>query len=856
MLKQYSTTTVIRVVTGVAGAIQASYSYEDENIGTFQVREVGGDVIPPITVAGPSVLVPAPYTNTARRVTQIALHNAGAVDNPITVEEFDGVNSVPRWSRTMVAGEIVEYDEEKGWIVYAPEGGVELINPGPGGGGGPATDATARAAAAAVKARLDVIAPVATGSVAPGSTVSVVTTDSGVSVFTNATGAAIALPATLSTANILAAGLSEEVPAAVLKARLDALNPPASASVGAGSTVLVNSTDAGILLLKNPTAAAVALPATLSQANILAAGFTAVAGGDATLKPRLDAIAPEASTAVTVGSTVIISTTDAGVVLFKNATAASVTLPATMSKANILTAGLTEFTSSDPTLKARVDAIAPQATDIVSVGSIVSVATTDSGILLFKNATAAAITLPAILSKANITGAGLTEFTSSQGLKFVPVADNATLVAGQYSTAEPAVNVVQHFTAPAATANGWFAIANTGAGTMDVGGTQITGAGSALWVANAAGGAWVLASAPASALRTTIRPVLTAIDTMAPSELAVATALANLNLTGEIVTPFAATFAGLTAVPADASASVRYHTILTADDGTNVAGMYVSGNASTDGWLFAGALAKSVATVLDAWRASTNPDHGTQGIMSFRQVKDAIFEEYRHLTSGSWDANDAFKSLNQFVSGSSGVSASNFPNGLSSPASFVSEFYGTSASGIQRLTIFGLPTSSRGVWWRTLTAANTWSSWTLESPNYFDFTPDPATVGDTYTVGQGNVAINPGDILTLPAMAIKSSMRVTPVTTWDAVGTIILSAGAIGAGWTIVGSQPSSGNAVIDLFTDNFNRQWHIRKYKEVGRGNALPADNSSHDMFILEGHSTIPNGAFSWASAGAWVQI
>jgi len=42
-----------------------------------------------------------------------------------------------------------------------------------------------------------------------------------------------------------------------------------------------------------------------------------------------------------------------------------------------------------------------------------------------------------------------------------------------------------------------------------------------------------------------------------------------------------------------------------------------------------------------------------------------------------------------------------------------------------------------------------------------------------------------------------------------------------------------------------------------VGRGNALPADNTDYEMFILEGHTTLPNGSYYWSSIDAqWYQV
>jgi hypothetical protein len=70
------------------------------------------------------------------------------------------------------------------------------------------------------------------------------------------------------------------------------------------------------------------------------------------------------------------------------------------------------------------------------------------------------------------------------------VVDNANLKTGEYSKAEPAANVVFHFTPPAPAIDTWYGIINTGDGTMDVGGVQITGHGIGFWSSNVAGNAW------------------------------------------------------------------------------------------------------------------------------------------------------------------------------------------------------------------------------------------------------------------------------------------------------------------------------------------------------------------------------
>ena len=90
----------------------------------------------------------------------------------------------------------------------------------------------------------------------------------------------------------------------------------------------------------------------------------------------------------------------------------------------------------------------------------------------------------------------------------------------------------------------------------------------------------------------------TASATKWANEKAVADLFESLNITGQPVAPYAATFAALEAVPADTDADTQYWTVLTADDiGTGTAaapqypkGIYLTGATVADGWNFAVAL--------------------------------------------------------------------------------------------------------------------------------------------------------------------------------------------------------------------------------------------------------------------------
>lgn len=56
-------------------------------------------------------------------------------------------------------------------------------------------------------------------------------------------------------------------------------------------------------------------------------------------------------------------------------------------------------------------------------------------------------------------------------------------------------------------------------------------------------------------------------------------------------------------------------------------------------------------------------------------------------------------------------------------------------------------------------------------------------------------------------------------------------------------------------WTDNW--QEVTQATSEIGKGSALPADNTSFSFFNLLGHATIPNGFFYWdTGATTWVQV
>lgn len=96
------------------------------------------------------------------------------------------------------------------------------------------------------------------------------------------------------------------------------------------------------------------------------------------------------------------------------------------------------------------------------------------------------------------TEAGDWDLLGSPGFEVTSVVDGAALVAGVYSSAAPAVSVVENYTAPTPAVDSWYGIINTGQGTMAVGGFNLTGPGSVFFRSNPAGNAWVAISVTGS----------------------------------------------------------------------------------------------------------------------------------------------------------------------------------------------------------------------------------------------------------------------------------------------------------------------------------------------------------------------
>ena len=129
----------------------------------------------------------------------------------------------------------------------------------------------------------------------------------------------------------------------------------------------------------------------------------------------------------------------------------------------------------------------------------------------------------------------------------------------------------------------------------------------------------------------TVRDAATAEATKYPNELAVRSLIDGIS-TGQTVTPFGATFATLPPVPATARTTVRFRTVLTADDiGTGTAsapqypkGEYHNAGLPGDGWAFAAALGGNIIEGVVADFTATNGDELVPKLWSGKN----LYEEF------------------------------------------------------------------------------------------------------------------------------------------------------------------------------------------------------------------------------------
>ena len=129
MLLLTSTSDLVQVITGSAGAVSVRADYVDNNAGTITP---GRTNTASIATAATTTVVASPGSGVQRNVKSITIFNTSAtVANLITVQHTDGTTAEALWKGTLAVGESVTFDQNGDWT-YANSGGVPYVNNGPG----------------------------------------------------------------------------------------------------------------------------------------------------------------------------------------------------------------------------------------------------------------------------------------------------------------------------------------------------------------------------------------------------------------------------------------------------------------------------------------------------------------------------------------------------------------------------------------------------------------------------------------------------------------------------------------------------------------------------------------------------
>jgi hypothetical protein len=123
MILLTSTSDLIQAVSGSTGNIDVHASYVDYN-GT--VVTPGRTNTAQITTAATTTIVGSPGASTQRNAKHISIRNAHAsTSNAITVQHYDGTTTTTLVKYTLLAGESLQYWDERGWIVIDASGGIK-----------------------------------------------------------------------------------------------------------------------------------------------------------------------------------------------------------------------------------------------------------------------------------------------------------------------------------------------------------------------------------------------------------------------------------------------------------------------------------------------------------------------------------------------------------------------------------------------------------------------------------------------------------------------------------------------------------------------------------------------------------
>jgi len=125
MLLMTSTSDLVQVVTGSAGAIGVHASFMDNNAGTITP---GRTDTASISTATTTTVVASPGASVQRNVKVLNIFNTHAsVSNLITVKHTDGTNPETLWQGTLLAGESVVMDEAGVWTKYSAAGEPQIV---------------------------------------------------------------------------------------------------------------------------------------------------------------------------------------------------------------------------------------------------------------------------------------------------------------------------------------------------------------------------------------------------------------------------------------------------------------------------------------------------------------------------------------------------------------------------------------------------------------------------------------------------------------------------------------------------------------------------------------------------------
>jgi hypothetical protein len=118
MLLLTSTSDIIRIVTGSAADVDVHASFMDIN-GTTVTP--GRTNTAPITTATTTTVVASPGASTQRNIKALFVHNTSAsVSTTVTIQHFDGTNSIDIVNCTLLADEHLNFTEDGDWRHRSP----------------------------------------------------------------------------------------------------------------------------------------------------------------------------------------------------------------------------------------------------------------------------------------------------------------------------------------------------------------------------------------------------------------------------------------------------------------------------------------------------------------------------------------------------------------------------------------------------------------------------------------------------------------------------------------------------------------------------------------------------------------